>query len=264
MPWLVVMGLLAVAFGSWWTGGIAAELVSSDVSSTDRLAQLRQFFQRMDAWAPLAYVVFVTIEVIIAPIPGLMLYAPGGLIFGPWYGGVLAVIGNIIGAGISCSLTRSVGPAWLNRIAAGESTEPLQTALQTHGTWVIVLLRLNPLTSTDLLSYAAGFTRIPIHRVMLATGLGMAPLCFAQSWLSDSIFSRWPQLLWPLLVGGVVYVMVVVLIVVRLVRRVAPDTGSSASTVPDLAVAQPKPSESLTAPLRASALLKSSAPEPGR
>ena len=92
----------------------------------------------------------------------------------------------------------------------------LQTALEKDGSRLIVMLRLNPLTSTDLLSYAAGFTRIPIHRVMLATGIGMAPLCFLQSWLSDSLFNKWPWLLWPLLGLGVVYLIVVVVVITRL------------------------------------------------
>jgi len=96
LPWLFLTGLVALVFASWWTNGIVAELVSSDLSSADRVVQLQQFFRRMNTWAPLAYVVFVIVEVIIAPIPGLMLYAPGGLIFGPWLGGLLAVIGNLV------------------------------------------------------------------------------------------------------------------------------------------------------------------------
>ena len=141
------------------------------------MARLRQFFDQAGIWAPLLYVAFVIVEVIIAPIPGIMLYAPGGLIFGPWLGGSLALIGNVIGAGISCGLTRSLGSSWLDRISSGTAMSRLQTALEKDGSRLIVMLRLNPLTSTDLLSYAAGFTRIPIHRVMLATGIGMAPLC---------------------------------------------------------------------------------------
>ncbi|MDA1231011.1 MAG: hypothetical protein O2856_09575, partial [Planctomycetota bacterium] len=91
-------------------------------------------------------------------------------------------------------------------------------ALERCGGWVIVLLRLNPLTSSDLVSYAAGFTRIRIRTVMLATGIGMTPLCFAQAWLSDSIFNKWPDLLWPLLILSLVYVIIVTVVVARLLR----------------------------------------------
>lgn len=219
VPWLVLILLLATIAGSWSSGGIAADMIRSDLSSADRVVQLQQFFRQAGVWAPLVYVIFVIMEVLIAPIPGLMLYAPGGMFFGPWYGGILSLIGNVIGSGISCGLIRSAGAPWLNRIAGKASMEPLQAALNKRGIWVIVLLRLNPLTSTDLLSWVAGFTRIPVHHVMLATGIGMAPLCFAQSWLSDSIFHKWPQLLWPLMLLGVLYLVVVAVIVARLLRR---------------------------------------------
>ncbi len=230
LPWLIVVLLLSGAGCSWQSGGIVYELLRSDPDGADRILRLRQFFDQAGVWAPLIYVVFVIVEVIVAPLPGLMLYAPGGLIFGPWLGGFLALIGNVIGAGISCGLTRSLGSSWLNRISSGAAMEELQTALEKRGSWLIVLLRLNPLTSTDLLSYAAGFTRIPIHRVMLATGIGMAPLCFLQSWLSDSLFNKWPWLLWPLLGLGVVYLVVVLVVIVRLLRP----RGHSGPAVPSV------------------------------
>ena len=217
LPWLLL--LLIVGFsGSWLSDGIAFQLMRSDITGDERMASLQQFFRQAGLLAPVVYVLFVTVEVIVAPIPGLLLYAPGGLIFGPWLGGLLALIGNVIGSGISCGLTRSPGSGWRHSIGTTNSVERLQSVLERRGVWLIVLLRLNPLTSTDLISYAAGFTRIPIRNVMLATGMGMAPMCFAQSWLSDSIFNTWPQLLWPLLIVSVAYVVVVTFVVARLLR----------------------------------------------
>jgi uncharacterized membrane protein YdjX (TVP38/TMEM64 family) len=96
--------------------------------------------------------------------------------------------------------------------------DKLQKSRNRRGFWMILVLRLNPLTSTDLLSYAAGLTRIPIWHVMLATGLGMAPLCFAQSWLSDGIFNRWPGLIWPLMIAGLLYLAAVAVILSRMLK----------------------------------------------
>ena len=47
----------------------------------------------------------------------------------------------------------------------------------------------------------------------------MTPLCLAQSSLSDSVFNRWPNLLWPLLGLGLIYVAVVVVILAKLLRN---------------------------------------------
>jgi uncharacterized membrane protein YdjX (TVP38/TMEM64 family) len=218
LPWLVLVAILLPMLDSWCNDGIVAKLLDAQLSASERVLVLQHFFQEAGFFAPLAYVMFVVAEVIIAPIPGLMLYAPGGLIFGPWLGGFLAIIGNTIGAAISCALVRSAGSGWLERISANTSIEKLQEQLNRRGFWMILLLRLNPLTSTDLLSYAAGLTRIPTWHVMLATGLGMAPLCFAQSWLSDGIFNRWPGLIWPLMIAGLLYLAAVAVILSRMLK----------------------------------------------
>ena len=80
------------------------------------------------------------------------------------------------------------------------------------------LLRLNPLTSSDIVSYAAGFTRTPIWKVMLATGCAMTPLCFAQAWLAESLLHAYPGLLYPLLAASVVYVAAIALVLRRMLR----------------------------------------------
>ena len=218
LPWLALVVILLTMLVSWCNEGIVAKLLDARLSASERVLVLQHFFQEAGFFAPLAYVMFVVAEVIVAPIPGLMLYAPGGLIFGPWLGGFLAIIGNTIGAGISCALVRSAGSGWLEKISANTSMEKLQEQLNRRGFWMILFLRLNPLTSTDLLSYAAGLTHIPTWHVMLATGLGMAPLCFAQSWLSDGIFNRWPGLIWPLMIAGLLYLAVVAVIFSRVLK----------------------------------------------
>jgi len=221
LPWLVLVIILLTMLVSWSNGGIVAKLLDTQLSASERVLVLQHFFQEAGLLAPVAYVIFVVAEVIVAPIPGLMLYAPGGLIFGPWLGGSLAIVGNTIGAGISCAIVRSTGSGWLEKISANTSMDKLQKSLNRRGFWMILFLRLNPLTSTDLLSYAAGLTRIPIWHVMLATGLGMAPLCFAQSWLSDGIFNRWPGLIWPLMIAGLLYLAVVAVILSRVLKSPA-------------------------------------------
>lgn len=228
LPWLLLALLFSCLAGSWFSEGIAFQLIRSDITGTQRVESLQQLFRQAGSWAPVAYVLFVTIEVIVAPIPGLLLYAPGGLIFGPWFGGLLALLGNVIGSGISCGLTRSLGSGWMQRLGSTNSIERLQLALERRGGSMIFLLRLNPLTSTDLVSYAAGFTRIPVRHVMVATGIGMAPLCFAQSWLSDSVFHKWPQLLWPLLIMSGAYLFVVTVVIARRLRP-KPADGSVSS-----------------------------------
>ena len=215
--------LLSVAFQSWQSDGIVFDLLRSDQSAAWKVERLQSFFEACGPLAPVVYVAFVTVEVVVAPIPGLMLYAPGGVIFGGFTGGLLALVGNVLGAGIACGITRTIGSTWLSRVFPEESLEKAQAELDRRGSWLVFLLRVNPLTSSDLVSYAAGFTRIPIWKVMAATMLGMAPLCFAQAWLAESLFVAYPWLLYPLLIAGAIYVIAIVAVIRRLQQRVGCD-----------------------------------------
>jgi uncharacterized membrane protein YdjX (TVP38/TMEM64 family) len=210
---------LIVTSWSWQSEGIVFDLARTDQTAAWKVEQLQQFFEACGPLAPIVYVAFVTIEVVVAPIPGLMLYAPGGVVFGGFVGGLLSLIGNVFGAGIACGITRNIGSTWLTRLFPEDSLEKAQTELDRRGSWLIFLLRVNPLTSSDLVSYAAGFTRISIGKVMLATMFGMAPLCFAQAWLAESLFVAYPWLLYPLLAAGLVYVIAIVVVIRRLAAR---------------------------------------------
>lgn len=216
LPWVIFVVIAAMSLWSWYSKGIVFDMLRDDWDATAKIARLQAFFDDCGARAPAAYVAFVVIEVVVAPIPGMMLYAPGGLIFGPLLGGALALAGNVIGAGIACSLTRSLGVGRIGGFLSSERIERIQSALECRGSWLVFLLRLNPLTSSDLVSYAAGFTRIPVWKVMLATCCGMAPLCFAQASLSDSLFRSFPTLIYPLMAAGVIYVIVVIAVLRRL------------------------------------------------
>jgi uncharacterized membrane protein YdjX (TVP38/TMEM64 family) len=217
---VLVFGLAAQ---SWQAEGIVFHLLRTDQTAAWKVERLQSFFEACGPLAPIVYVAFVMVEVVVAPIPGLMLYAPGGIVFGGFVGGLLALIGNVLGAGIACVITRTIGSTWLTRLFPAESLEKAQSELDRRGSWLVFLLRVNPLTSSDLVSYAAGFTRIPIWKVMFATMFGMAPLCFAQAWLAKSLFIAYPWLLYPLLIAGAVYVIAIVLIIRRLQSNVGCD-----------------------------------------
>ncbi len=228
----VLLLVVAIAVWSWIDGGVVFQLLRGDVSATDKVQYVRQQLAAAGPLAPLVYVLFVVVEVVVAPIPGLMLYAPGGAVFGGFWGGLLSLIGNVLGAGLACWLTRTLSRDRLDRLFESNRAVEIQEALQRRGAWLVFLLRLNPLTSCDLVSYAAGLTRMRISRVMLATAAGMAPLCFAQAWLAESVLEVMPGLLLPLVVCCVAYVLVAVLIVRRMLAR-TPSAEPALATAAD-------------------------------
>jgi uncharacterized membrane protein YdjX (TVP38/TMEM64 family) len=154
----------------------------------------------------------------VAPIPGAILYAPGGAIFGGFIGGTLSLIGNVAGASIACWLGATFGDEWVAKKAAGGNHSALSAVharLVARGGWLVFVLRVNPLTSSDLVSYAAGLAGVPVRHVALGTLFGMAPLCYAQAYLAESLFQVLPGNPAALMVAAVVATVVVTWFMLR-------------------------------------------------
>lgn len=217
IPLVVFGGILGFAAYSWWTGGMV-RLMFDSAGSMDNEAALESLRQMLAQWGPLAPAVYVTavvVEVLVAPIPGTLLYAPAGALFGGFLGGVLSLLGNTIGAAIACAVGRSLGEQAVTRRLDGSRLAGHVDAIRAKGLWVILLLRLNPLTSSDMVSYTAGALGVPVSRVTLGTFIGMAPLCFAQAYLAEQIFRVLPGAIWVLIGAGLLYVAFLVVWLTR-------------------------------------------------
>ena len=190
-PLVLMLAIAGWALASWFQGGAVAAVVRAALDGDEAIEKLRELILSAGAFAPLVYVVAVAIEVLVAPLPGALLYAPGGAIFGGFIGGTLSLVGNIVGAAIAAWIAGTFGPRML-----GDGDWPrlqqIVARVRERGVLVVLLLRINPLTSSDLVSYAAGLAGVPVWRVTLGTAIGMAPLCYAQSYASEWIFRVLP------------------------------------------------------------------------
>src|SRR5262245_31084669 len=181
--------ILLACVWSYAGGGIMRTLLTPGLRGDDRLADVRTYFESWGAAAPLAYTMVVIVEVVLAPIPGTLLYLPGGVIFGWFIGGTASLAGNVVGAGLACQIMRSLARAYVEPYLERSELSKYEAALEARGFWIVFLLRVNPLTSSDLVSYAAGLTRLPAWKVMAGTLFGMAPLCFMQAYFAQEVFT---------------------------------------------------------------------------
>ncbi len=199
------------------TGGVLDALLSTDLDAEAKVVAVREFFFAWGPLAPLAYVLVVVVEVVVAPIPGTILYLPGGVIFGGFWGGTLSLVRNAIGSAIAFLLMRTmVGQAWGHSFFESHQMLRVEEFIRRRGLLSVVLLRVNPLTSSDIVSYAAGLTPMSLGTLVLDSTIGMAPLCYLQAYVSLELFTAFPWLLWPLIAGCGLYVVLAVVAIRKL------------------------------------------------
>ncbi len=211
----LLISLVAFFVYSYFSGGIFSIIFKGNTPTNEKLTLIRDYFHTLGKLAPIVYALIVTVEVIVAPIPGALLYIPGGIIFGGLIGGSASLIGNVLGAGISFQIMKVLGRPSLESHLNMESLKKYDSLINKRGIWIILLLRLNPFTSSDLVSYAAGLSRMPVWKVMLGTFLGIAPLCYIQSYFAEGIFDAFPFLIYPLILVCMLYAIFVFWIVMK-------------------------------------------------
>ena len=202
-------------------------LVSGDPGQGPWLERVRQTVAGWGRLAPIVYTLAVVVEVIVAPIPGTLLYAPAGAIFGGFVGGSLSLVGNVVGAAICSVLGQMIGERVLSKRVDGSQLGRYRTLLEKRGLWVVLLLRLNPLTTSDLVSYAAGVAGVPAWKVAAGTLVGLAPWCYLQAYFAERVFEVVPGSV--LILGGAVLTAILVGVLVVGRRRIG-DSQAGQST----------------------------------
>lgn len=152
------------------------------------------------------FVLLIILESVFAPFPPLIIYMAGGAIFGGFLAGVLALLGNFIGAGIAFFISRKFARNWVKKQVPDKFFDRIDKFSEGKGPIAIFLLRINPLTSSDLFSYAAGLTKMNFKHFLFWTTLALIPTIFIQTYLGEKITAH-PLLNKIFFIGGALYLI---------------------------------------------------------
>jgi len=156
---------------------------------------------------PFALMGLMTLAVVVSPIPSLPIDLAAGAAYGPFWGAIYVLIGAELGAIISFLIGRALGrdvvSRWLNRDIAF-----CEECSDHHLMGVMVVARLVPIFSFDIVSYGAGLTKMSLKAFAIATFVGMAPPTFALTYLGSAVTT----VQWPLILAGGLLVMVFLLL----------------------------------------------------
>jgi len=115
--------------------------------------------------------------VVASPIPSAPIALAAGAAYGHVWGTVQVVIGAELGALIAFGLARVLGHDVLRRVF-GDRVDAGLLGSQNALTGTVFASRLMPFVSFDIISYAAGLSRLHAWRFALATLAGIIPASF--------------------------------------------------------------------------------------
>lgn len=126
-------------------------------------------------WAPIVFMLSMTVAVVVSPIPSVPLDIAAGLAFGLLWGTIYVLIGAELGAIIAFLIARRVGRPWVERRLPESFVRRVDGLTARSGARAILIMRLLPAFQFDWVSYAAGLTLLPLRTFAVATLVGMTP-----------------------------------------------------------------------------------------
>jgi len=148
------------------------------------------------------------------PFPAELIAIANGLAFGLIGGVAVTWLGAMAGAILAYELARILGPAARARMVPVRHQDRLDTLVGDLGTRTLLIARLIPVISFNLVNYGAGLAGVGRFTFLWTTAIGIVPITML-SVLVGSAALELPAYLW--LLAGLVLVLAV--LAVRFVRR---------------------------------------------
>jgi uncharacterized membrane protein YdjX (TVP38/TMEM64 family) len=127
-------------------------------------------------------------------VPGPILAASSGLLFGPLLG-VFVTLGATVGTACVASLVgRRAGRDSARELLGPARADRIDALIERWGLWAVVGQRFVPGLSDALASYAFGAFGVPLWQMAVGAFIGSVPRAFVYTALGASIGNRSPAL----------------------------------------------------------------------
>lgn len=124
---------------------------------------------------------------VLAPLPSFLITFSNAALFGAFWGGVLSWTSAMVGAALCFWLAKWLGRSFVVKLTTKTGLESIDGFFGKYGKHAILICRLLPFVSFDIVSYAAGLTSMSFGPFMLATGIGQLPATIVYSYLGSHL-----------------------------------------------------------------------------
>jgi uncharacterized membrane protein YdjX (TVP38/TMEM64 family) len=165
-------------------------------------AQVDAFVASWGMWSVVASMALMVLHSFV-PVPAEVIAVANGMMFGPWWGVVVTWAGAMLGAVSAFVAARWLGRPVICRLVAEDRRAAIER--WTARPSALLLLRLIPVVSFNLVNFAAGLAGAGWWDFLWTTALGILPLTVASVVLGARIFDvAWSG--WGLIAIGVVII----------------------------------------------------------
>lgn len=151
-------------------------------------------------WAPIISFLLMILQSIAAPLPAFIITFANAGLFGWWQGAILSWVSAMVGAILCFYISKLLGREAVEKMTSKFALESVDDFFERHGKYAILIARLLPFISFDLVSYAAGLTSMGFWSFFWATGIGQLPATIIYSYVGGMLVGGTKKLVFGLLI----------------------------------------------------------------
>ena len=137
--------------------------------------------------APFVSFALMVFQAILAPLPAFLITFANAALFGWVYGALLSWSSAMVGALLCFYIAKFLGREVVEKLTSKIALKSVDAFFEKHGVYAILIARLLPFISFDIVSYAAGLTRMSLRSFLIATGLGQLPATLIYSYAGEML-----------------------------------------------------------------------------
>jgi len=186
---VVVIVILAVLVASYYLVPSVRELMNQifRMFASGDFTVVKDFVASYGAYAAVISFLLMILQSIAAPLPAFLITFANANLFGWWQGAILSWSSAMAGAAVCFFIARILGRDVAEKLTSKAGLKQIDTFFEKYGKNTILICRLLPFISFDIVSYAAGLTSISFGAFFLATGLGQLPATIVYSYVGGML-----------------------------------------------------------------------------
>lgn len=160
------LGLLALLCLGWWLAPEWRQVQAFWHSINDQ-EQIQRFVDQLGWLGPVALILLNALQIIVAPIPGYIIQAAAGFLYGPLWGGIWASLGLFLGAMTAMSLARRYGRPLVQKLVGAGRLAKWEQMTHSDSPLVWTVFLLGP--TGDLPYHLAGLAKVSFLSILSIT-----------------------------------------------------------------------------------------------
>jgi uncharacterized membrane protein YdjX (TVP38/TMEM64 family) len=186
---IILLIVFVAAIGVYFAVPSVHQWVNSVVVMfrTGNFDDMRGFIAKYGKWAMAVSFLLMVFQSLAAPLPAFFITLTNANLFGWWQGCILSWISSMTGAALCFWIARILGRDVVEKICTKGALLSIEEFFAKYGKKCILVARLLPFISFDIVSYAAGLTSMDFWGFFIATGIGQLPACIVYSYVGGML-----------------------------------------------------------------------------